>query len=128
MKLPTSVSQKKIKAIEQTVTDYNLDPHPMPTPEICQLFNELRYLSLIQLLLSHTGRNCSAFFVRSDAVLLHDLKMAHMNSEVELQALRYRWDAVAPGKIQPYADSEVLFCLTTVLPPQRVYILLLPCS
>lgn len=84
MKLPISVGQKKIKAIEQMITDYNIDPHPMPTPEICQLFNELR----------------------SDAVLLYDLKIAYMNSEMDLQTLRYRWDALAPGKIQPFTESE----------------------
>lgn len=86
MKLPTSVGQKKMKAIEQMITDFNIDPHPMPTPEICQIFNELR----------------------SDTVLLYDLKMAHMNCEMELQTLRYKWDALAPGKILPsVTESEV---------------------
>ncbi|XP_039258295.1 DNA methyltransferase 1-associated protein 1-like [Styela clava] len=79
MKLPTSFSLKKIKAIEQLITDFNIDPHPMPTPTVAQLFNE----------------------VRSDYVLLYDLKMAHVNCEMELQTLRYKWDVLAPGRIQP---------------------------
>lgn len=40
-------------------------------------------------------------------MLLHDLKIAYMNSEMDLQTLRYRWDALAPGKIQPSMDSQV---------------------
>jgi len=48
----------------------------MPTEEICNHFNELR----------------------SDLVLLYELKMGLSSCEYELQALRHQYEALAPGK------------------------------
>lgn len=50
--------------------------NPMPTDEICQHFNELR----------------------SDLVLLYELKLGLSTCEYELQALRHQYEALAPGK------------------------------
>nr|CAG4644828.1 EOG090X076S [Leptodora kindtii] len=76
MKLPPSVGQKKSKAIEQMLTELGLEVNPMPTDEICQHFNELR----------------------SDLVLLYELKLGLSTCEYELQALRHQYEALAPGK------------------------------
>uniref|UniRef100_H2UFA2 DNA methyltransferase 1-associated protein 1 n=1 Tax=Takifugu rubripes TaxID=31033 RepID=H2UFA2_TAKRU len=72
MKLPSSVGQKKIKAIEQILMEQGVDLNPMPTEEIVQMFNELR----------------------SDLVLLYELKQAHSNCEYEQQMLRHRYEAL----------------------------------
>lgn len=50
----------------------NPDLNPMPTEEIVQMFNELR----------------------SDLVLLYELKQAHSNCEYEQQMLRHRYEAL----------------------------------
>ncbi len=76
MKLPPSVGQKKSKAIEQMLTELGLEVNPMPTEDICQHFNELR----------------------SDLVLLFELKLGLSTCEYELQALRHQYEALAPGK------------------------------
>lgn len=76
MKLPPSVGQKKSKAIEQMLTELGLELNPMPTEDICQNFNELR----------------------SDLVLLYELKLGLSTCEYELQALRHQYEALAPGK------------------------------
>uniref|UniRef100_A0A3P9A643 DNA methyltransferase 1-associated protein 1 n=2 Tax=Esox lucius TaxID=8010 RepID=A0A3P9A643_ESOLU len=72
MKLPSSVGQKKIKAIEQILTEREVDLNPMPTEEIVQMFNELR----------------------SELVLVYELKQAHGNCEYEQQMLRHRYEAL----------------------------------
>jgi len=76
MKLPSSVGQKKTKAIEQLLQELGIDINPIPTEEISTHFNELR----------------------SDMVLLYELKLALANCEFELQALRHQFEALAPGK------------------------------
>ncbi|XP_067119245.1 DNA methyltransferase 1-associated protein 1 isoform X2 [Centruroides vittatus] len=76
MKLPSSVGQKKAKAIEQLLHELGIDLNPMPTEEICVLFNELR----------------------SDMVLLYELKLALATCEFELQTLRHQYEAMVPGK------------------------------
>ncbi|XP_053549373.1 DNA methyltransferase 1-associated protein 1 [Bombina bombina] len=73
MKLPSSVGQKKIKALDQMLTELGVDLNPMPTEEIVQMFNELR----------------------SDLVLLYELKQAFSNCEYELQMLRHRFEALS---------------------------------
>lgn len=65
LKLPSAVGQKKAKAIEQLLNELNVDLRPVPTEEICQHFNELR----------------------SEMVLLYELKLALGNCEFELQTL-----------------------------------------
>ena len=74
MKLPASVGQKKGKAIEQLLHELNIDLRPMPTEEIVTHFNELR----------------------SDMVLLYELKMALANCEFDLQTLRHQYEALKP--------------------------------
>lgn len=88
MKLPGSVGTKKSKAIEQLLIELNVDLKPMPTEEICQHFNELR----------------------SDMVLLYELKMALASSEFELQTLKHQFEALAPGcsnQIIPAIESSL---------------------
>lgn len=72
MKLPGSVGTKKAKAIEQLLNELAVDLKPMPTEEICHHFNELR----------------------SDMVLLYELKMALASSEFELQTLKHQIEAL----------------------------------
>ncbi|KAG8132293.1 hypothetical protein E2320_010156 [Naja naja] len=84
MKLPSSVGQKKIKALEQMLMELGVDLNPMPTEEIVQMFNELR----------------------SDLVLLYELKQAFANCEYELQMLRHRYEALAKaGSTGPSTDG-----------------------
>lgn len=85
MKLPISLGQKKTKAIEQMLEEFNLDPNPLPTLENVSKFNELR----------------------QDMVLLYELKMALANSEYELQTLRHRFETIAPGKVGAMTMMEV---------------------
>ena len=72
MKLPASVGQKKSKAIEQCLLELNLELRPMPTEDICSNFNELR----------------------SDLVLMYELKQALANCEFELQTLKHQREAL----------------------------------
>lgn len=55
----------------------------MPTEETCQHFNELR----------------------SDMVLLYELKAALANCEFELQSLRHQYEALNPGKVSATVQS-----------------------
>ena len=71
MRLPPSVGQKKTKAIEQLLQELNIDLKPIPSEEICNEFNELR----------------------SDMVLLYELKTALANCEFELQTLKHQYEA-----------------------------------
>lgn len=57
----------------------------MPTEEICTHFNELR----------------------SDMVLLHELKTAYSTCEFELQTLRHQYEALCPGKVHIYTESQI---------------------
>jgi len=76
MKLPANIGQKKMKAIEQLLQELGIELNPMPTEDICHHFNELR----------------------SDLVLLYELKSALSTCEFELQTLRHRYEAISPGK------------------------------
>ncbi|KAG8192211.1 hypothetical protein JTE90_009971 [Oedothorax gibbosus] len=76
MKLPASVGQKKAKAIEQLLKELDIEPNPIPTDDICLHFNELR----------------------SDMVLLYELKLALGSCEFELQTLRHQTEAMLPIK------------------------------
>ncbi|XP_072294564.1 DNA methyltransferase 1-associated protein 1 isoform X1 [Eucyclogobius newberryi] len=89
MKLPSSVGQKKIKAIEQMLVDLGVDLNPLPTEEIVQMFNELR----------------------SDLVLLYELKQAHSNCEYEQQMLRHRYEALL--KAGSGGTTSALLSVTT---------------
>eukprot|EP00062_Callorhinchus_milii_P014537 gi/632963814/ref/XP_007898093.1/ PREDICTED: DNA methyltransferase 1-associated protein 1 isoform X1 [Callorhinchus milii] len=84
MKLPSSVGQKKIKAIEQMLTELGVDLNPMPTEDIVHMFNELR----------------------SDLVLLYELKQAYANCEYELQMLRHRYEALAKAGTPSLTSGE----------------------
>ncbi|XP_067934765.1 DNA methyltransferase 1-associated protein 1-like [Watersipora subatra] len=76
LKLPNSVAQKKAKAIEHVLEDLGIDINPIATEEIISNYNELR----------------------QDIVLLYELKLALANCEYELQTLKHRLEAVAPGR------------------------------
>ncbi|XP_066996628.2 DNA methyltransferase 1-associated protein 1 isoform X2 [Anabrus simplex] len=87
MKLPASVGQKKIKAIEQLLNELNIEMCPIPTEPICSLFNELR----------------------SNMVLLYELKTALATCDFELQTLRHQYEALNPGKtlVLPSANPNM---------------------
>ncbi|KAG4077283.1 hypothetical protein HA402_009912 [Bradysia odoriphaga] len=76
MKLPANVGQKKTKALEQALIEFKVDPAPPPTDEICNVFNELR----------------------SDMVLLCELRTALADCKFELESLKHQFEAVCPGK------------------------------
>ncbi|XP_014290775.1 DNA methyltransferase 1-associated protein 1 [Halyomorpha halys] len=86
MKFPTTIGQKKMKAIEQQLTELNIDLNPLPTEEICQQFNDLR----------------------SDVYLLCELKAAISTCEFEIQSLRHQYEAVNPSKILPKLEEIFL--------------------
>lgn len=76
MKLPPTVGQKKTKAIEQMLKEAIVDPVPVPSDTMCTEFNELR----------------------SDMVLLYELKAALATCEQELHSLKAQYEALCPGK------------------------------
>lgn len=76
MKLPPSVGQKKVKALEQALLEFKVDPAPPPTEEICNAFNELR----------------------SDLVLLSELRAALTTCTCELESLKLQYETACPGK------------------------------
>ncbi|XP_036410140.1 DNA methyltransferase 1-associated protein 1-like isoform X1 [Megalops cyprinoides] len=86
MKLPSSVGQKKVKAMEQILTEQGVDLNPIPTEEIAQMFNELR----------------------SDLVLLYQLKQAHESCAYEQQMLQHRYEALLKlgGAQGPAANGQ----------------------
>lgn len=56
---------------------FSAELNPMPTEDICHHFNELR----------------------SDMVLLYELRTALGNCDYELQSLRHQYEALCPGKV-----------------------------
>lgn len=66
MKLPANFGQKRTKALEQMLAEFHVDPNPPAIEEICTAFNELR----------------------SDMVLLHEIRTALAASELELETLK----------------------------------------
>ncbi|XP_053687754.1 DNA methyltransferase 1-associated protein 1 [Sabethes cyaneus] len=76
MKLPANVGQKKAKALEQALQEFKVDPNPPPIEEICVAFNELR----------------------SDMVLLCELRTALATCNFELESLKHQYEALCPGK------------------------------
>ncbi|KAK7100846.1 hypothetical protein V1264_023716 [Littorina saxatilis] len=87
MKLPASIGQKKMKAIEQVLEELGIEFNPMPTEEMVQHFNELR----------------------QDIVLLYELKLALASCEYDQQMLRHRFDTLNP-------NSKTITPLPTTLP------------
>jgi DNA methyltransferase 1-associated protein 1 len=75
MKLPQSVGQRKVKAIEQLLDELQIEHKPIATESICEQFNDLR----------------------SDMVLLYELQQALTNCEFELQTIRHRMESL--GKV-----------------------------
>lgn len=67
MKLPANFGQKRTKALEQMLIEFKVDPNPPAIEEICTTFNELR----------------------SDMILLHELRAALASSEQELETLKH---------------------------------------
>ena len=83
IKLPSSVGTKRMKAIQQLMKELKIDPHPIPTEEICRHFNDLR----------------------SDMVLLYELKLALTSLDFELQSLKHQYESnsvqASNEKIEP---------------------------
>ncbi|XP_042203500.1 DNA methyltransferase 1-associated protein 1-like [Homarus americanus] len=114
MKLPASVGQKKVKAIEQLLTELNLETNPMAVEEVCQHFNDLR----------------------SDLVLMYDLRTILINYVFDLQTLKHQCQSVMPDKVleipesltinpgeespsRPRAISEMIDAVATPTTPNR---------
>ncbi|KAG7156505.1 DNA methyltransferase 1-associated protein 1-like [Homarus americanus] len=114
MKLPASVGQKKVKAIEQLLTELNLETNPMAVEEVCQHFNDLR----------------------SDLVLMYDLRTILINYVFDLQTLKHQFFAIIifqvleipesltinPGEespSRPRAISEMIDAVATPTTPNR---------
>lgn len=76
MKLPSSLGQKKVKAVEQLLQEIGIEVAPVPTEEMCTHFNDLR----------------------SDLVLLYELKNAFNTCDLELHSLKAQYEAMCPGK------------------------------
>ena len=76
MKLPPSVGQKKTKAIEQLLEVAGVDANPVPSEAMCNEFNDLR----------------------SDMVLLYELKSHLASCEQELYTLKAQYETLNPGK------------------------------
>ncbi|KAH7957601.1 hypothetical protein HPB52_020739 [Rhipicephalus sanguineus] len=91
MKLPASVGQKKTKAIEQLLQELGVELNPTPSEEVCQHFNELR----------------------SDMVLLYELKLALATCEYELQTLRHQFEVLAPERAAATAAATGVAALTS---------------
>jgi DNA methyltransferase 1-associated protein 1 len=66
MKLPANFGQKRTKALEQILAEFKVDANPPATEEICTAFNDLR----------------------SDMILLHEIRTALAASEFELETLK----------------------------------------
>lgn len=86
LKLPTSLGTKKMKALEQMIQELGLDQFPMPTETICQNFNELR----------------------SDLLLLYEIKVNLANTDFEIQAIKNQLAAVKPDLVpdEPMLDQS----------------------
>ncbi|KAK3882263.1 hypothetical protein Pcinc_013343 [Petrolisthes cinctipes] len=114
MKLPASVGQKKVKAIEQLLGELNLETNPMAVEEVCQRFNDLR----------------------SDLVLMYDLRTVLLNYVFELQTLKHQCESLIPDKVleipealtintgeespsRPRAISEMIDAVATPNTPNR---------
>jgi DNA methyltransferase 1-associated protein 1 len=100
MKLPSAVGQKKSKAIEQLLIELNVDLKPMPTDAICQQFNDLR----------------------SDMVLLYELKLALGNTQFELQTLKHQYAAMNPTRPSLEGIEEVTPTVTPTPKPKSVVV------
>ena len=92
MKMPVSVGQKKVKAIEQMLEAAGVDTNPVPSDVMCTEFNELR----------------------SDMVLIYELKAALGTCEQELHSLKAQYETLNPGKtleipetLRPQATSSM---------------------
>lgn len=88
LKLPTSLGTKKIKALEQMIHELGLEQFPMPTESICQNYNDLR----------------------SDLLLLYEIKVNLANTEFEIQSIKNQLAAVKPDLVpadEPALDQSV---------------------
>lgn len=83
MKLPPSVGQKKTKAIEQLLEAAGVDANPVPSDAMANEFNDLR----------------------SDMVLIYELKAALSTCEQELHSLKAQYETLNPGKTLEIPES-----------------------
>lgn len=93
LKLPTSLGTKKMKALEQMIQELGLDQFPMATETICQSFNELR----------------------SDLLLLYEIKVNLANTDFEIQSIKNQLAAVKPELV---ADEPTLDQSATTSTPE----------
>ncbi|VUZ55398.1 unnamed protein product [Hymenolepis diminuta] len=77
MKLPSTLGQKRIRIIENFLSHYQMDPCPPATKEIVEAYNRLR----------------------SNILLLYDLRGAQLNCDYDLQSAKARLEHFAPDKI-----------------------------
>ncbi len=53
-------------------------------------------------------------------VLLYELKLAHANCEFELQTLRHRYDALAPGKLPSTSVLQGKMLVVVIIQPEEL--------
>ena len=110
MKLPPSVGQKKTKAIEQMLAEIDVEPAPIPTevqlvnthiPPLYKLSVALSHVNLIKSIMNSLFQAmCNEFNeLRSEMVLLYELKNALAACEQELHSLKGQFEAACPGKV-----------------------------
>ena len=110
MKLPPSVGQKKTKAIEQMLAEIDVEPAPIPTEvqlvntHIIPLYNSsvaLSHVNLVKSIMNSLFQAmCNEFNeLRSEMVLLYELKNALAACEQELHSLKGQFEAACPGKV-----------------------------
>lgn len=73
-----------MKALENMIQELGLDQFPMPTESICQTFNELR----------------------SDLLLLYEIKINSSNTEFEIASIKNQLAAIKPDLVP--ADDPIL--------------------
>lgn len=77
MKLPGSVGQKKLKALELILQKLRVDLNHIPTEDVVQAFNDLR----------------------SDIVLLYELKSMLAACDMEIQSVLHQYEAITEKKL-----------------------------
>lgn len=91
LKLPTSLGTKKMKALEQMIQELGLDQFPMPTEQICQNFNDLR----------------------SDLLLLYEIKVNLANTDFEIQSIKNQLAAVKPDLVVDESAADQSLATST---------------
>ena len=78
IKLPASIGQKKLKAVEHLLTELSIDHNPMCVEEVCNSFND----------------------IRSGMVIMYELRQMLLNYVFELQTLKHHYESMKPNQVR----------------------------